>query len=206
MRGRSGACHGIKAGLQVVLGFLLATPTDFAEAARGDPGPPTVAITAMNSTLEPDYYTPLPCNSDSDCNQGVCQQTASTLNETLSVSSSVCTCGKNWVNYEGMACSYRQVNKAKAFLLSVFFGWLGVDWFILARGNGLYNGLGVLKFVLSTFLSCFWTPCCLKPLGPCGLDIAKLLEAGSFVWCFTDSIRILVNVFPDGNNVSIGTW
>jgi hypothetical protein len=26
------------------------------------------------------------------------------------------------------------------------------------------------------------------------------------VWCLTDSIRILVNIFPDGNNVSIGTW
>ena len=66
---------------------------------------------------------------------------------------------------------YPPKSKLVAFLLSLFLGEWGADWFYLSAGSSDYICLGVLKL-----LTC----------GGCGL------------WWLIDWIRILADIFPDG--------
>ena len=62
------------------------------------------------------------CNSDAECNNGQCSDQKE------------CECNLGFVNYNGKACSYEQKNKITAFLLSLFLGNFGADWFYLSQG------------------------------------------------------------------------
>lgn len=62
------------------------------------------------------------CNTNSECNNGQCGD------------NKVCQCNLGFVNYDDKACSYEQKNKVTAFLLSLFLGNFGADWFYLAQG------------------------------------------------------------------------
>ena len=62
-------------------------------------------------------------------------------------------------------------SKLVAFLLSLFIGAYGADWFYLSAGNSNYIFLGVLKLLT------------------CG---------GCYVWWLVDWIRVLADTFPDG--------
>jgi hypothetical protein len=89
----------------------------------------------------------------------------------------VCVCNPGWITWKnGDECSYKQKTKLEALLLSLFVGGLGVDWFILARGNAGYIVAGVFK----------------------------LLTAGGFgIWWIVDWARILADVFNDGNGAPL---
>ncbi len=64
------------------------------------------------------------CTRNSDCNNGVCQE-------------SVCLCNKGFVSFgTNQTCNYQQKEKLTAFLLSFLIGSTGADWFYLAQGNG----------------------------------------------------------------------
>ena len=113
------------------------------------------------------------CVNEYDCGlNGNCKQINST--------SSICACNTGYITADiNSVCNYQQITKLEAFLVSFFVGCLGVDWFILARGNSLYIGLGVLKF-----LTC----------GGCG------------IWWICDWIRIICSSFYDGNGQPLANW
>ena len=64
------------------------------------------------------------CESDSQCGQnGVCS------------SNHTCQCSEGFVTRGDSVCGYEQKSKVTAFLLSLFLGNFGADWFYLARGK-----------------------------------------------------------------------
>ena len=92
-----------------------------------------------------------------------------------------CTCRKGWIEYpdEQTFCSYQLKTKLTAFLLSLFLGFFGVDWFYLSLANPFYIIAGICK--LLTF-------------------------GGLTIWWLIDWIRILANIFPDGNGYPLLDW
>lgn len=112
----------------------------------------------------------LNCTRSSECGHGTCEPDGPTGH--------VCVCKKGWIN-RGRTCNYEQRSKLAAFLISLFAGTLGADWFYLALGNGLYIFAGIVK---------------LLTIG-CG-----------GIWWLVDWIRILADGFPDGNGVALGPW
>jgi hypothetical protein len=94
-----------------------------------------------------------------------------------------CQCNSGWVDYNGGSCNYNQKSKLVAFLVSFFAGEFGADWFYLCSNNGYTNAGYVVAGVF------------------------KLLSAGCLmVWWLVDWIRILCNVFPDGNMMPLQNW
>ncbi|KAG5185471.1 hypothetical protein JKP88DRAFT_135414, partial [Tribonema minus] len=91
-----------------------------------------------------------------------------------------CECDGSYITHEPdpqtSICNYHQKSQLTTFLISFFVGCLGVDWFYLAVGNPWYIVAGVVK----------------------------LITAGGFgIWWLVDFIRVLVNAFPDGNDVPL---
>ena len=69
--------------------------------------------------------------------------------------------------------------KLNTFMASFIGGWVGADWFYLARGNGGYICAGVFKL---------------------------LTGGGLGIWEFVDWIRVLCDAFPDGHGVKPTIW
>ena len=113
------------------------------------------------------------CETNADCVHGICNRNSS--------SPGLCICDRGWVlARDGSGpCTYQQKSKLAAFLLSLFVGGLGADWFYLSVGNGGYIAAGVFK---------------LLTLGGIG------------IWWLVDWIRILTNSFLDGQGVSLLEW
>ena len=111
------------------------------------------------------------CTVDFDCNNGHCASYNTTV--------SYCVCNTNYLSVNGGVCNYAQTSKTEAFLVSFFVGELGVDWFILAKGNSGYIVAGVFKLLTFGMLG---------------------------IWWLVDWIRILAGSFYDGNGYPIGTW
>jgi hypothetical protein len=111
------------------------------------------------------------CQYDAQCNHGSCQQ----LNQT----DGVCACEESVVDYQGQLCNYEQIKRRVAFPVSFVFGWLGVDWFLMCRGN----------------------------VGMIFMGIVKILTLGGVgIWWLVDWIRVLTGSWDDGNGVAIGGW
>ena len=107
-----------------------------------------------------------PCVRDSDCGEGSCKQDGNSVFY-------YCECDDGWIDdTDGKICAYEQKPELTSFLLSFFVGVIGVDWFYLSCGNGVYIFAGVMKILT---------------LGCCG------------IWAIVDWIRILAHAFPDGN-------
>jgi hypothetical protein len=109
-------------------------------------------------------------------------------------------------------CNYQQRTKLAAFLLSFFIGIFGVDWFFLSRGNPAYIVAGIIKLIIS--LSCIigW-PIIIINISKKKRDLVLvvniinvILSVTSFIWWLTDWIRILANVFYDGNGAPLQPW
>lgn len=113
------------------------------------------------------------CTDNSDCNfpKGTCKEYTDTL--------SVCVCKDGFTNKNDDPCTYKQKDKVAAFLLSLFLGEFGADWFYLARGDDGYIVAGVFKL---------------------------LTIGGLGVWWLVDWIRVLADSFDDGNGYPIGPW
>jgi hypothetical protein len=122
-----------------------------------------------------------------------------------------CVCNTGWA---GSQCDYQLKNRVLVFLMSFFFGELGVDRFIL----GLVT-TGVLKLLLPC--------CCLVPLiilccstiRTDGVEsrltyalvilvyVALVLGAlGSFGWWLADVIMTGMNTIRDSNGDPLGPW
>jgi hypothetical protein len=118
------------------------------------------------------------CNSDTaDCGNGSCL--AGYFNKTIGY----CHCDSKYVNVNigtnVVPCSYKRKGKLETFLISFFVGYLGADWFYLARDDVGYNVAGAFKLIT---------------LGGCG------------IWWLVDWIRILADDFNDGNGVELSPW
>lgn len=113
------------------------------------------------------------CLFDADCNHGTCRQ------RSHQTPTWQCECNEPYTSADDEICNYKQKNKLTAFLLSIFVGWFGADWFYLARGHAAYIVAGIFK----------------------------LLTAGGLgVWWLVDWIRILTDSFSDGNGVPLADW
>lgn len=150
------------------------------------------------------------CVTSADCNKGVCTNLQ-------------CVCNKGYADQNGQACVYKQKDKLTAFLLSLFLGPFGADWFYLASGNGVYVFAGFMKlftglfFIIATVFGC----CTLifsaisrdsvfervgTIIGVILLVLMGLFSLTNFIWYFVDWIRILTDTFKDGNGYSLNDW
>ena len=125
---------------------------------------------ALERAIFADHSTQ--CVNSSDCPaNSACKQQGPTDWE--------CVCNDGWIDRNGVVCSYQQKPQLDSFLISIFVGIFGVDWFYLARGNGVYIFAGVMKLLTVGFVE---------------------------IWAVVDWIRIICDAFPDGNNVGLKPW
>lgn len=162
--------------------------------------------TTVTTTEEPTTTTEeaVPtCNTDEDCKHGKCVN-------------STCECEAGWITRKGVNCNYQQKKKLVAFLLSFFLGGVGADWFYLASGSLLYIIVGAIKLVVG-LIACavggISRRCgCVQsdgsnPILFAGLvAIIGIISAASGIWWIVDWVRILLNVFRDGNTVQLQSW
>ena len=147
------------------------------------------------------------CLSDIECGHGKCS------NQTAD-----CVCDPGYaieINTAGKIglCSYIQRSKLSAFLISLFAGEFGADWFYLSRANYAYIIAGVCKLLLTLIGLSAWP---LTYFGPEALSsettktkilrINKLFTLLAFSWWIVDWARVLGNRFPDGNGASLMSW
>ncbi len=122
----------------------------------------------------------IPCEIKLDCGHGSCIQDPNNPNNPAI---RICECDDRYItsekgNDDEMGpCNYEQRPQLITLIISWFGGFLGIDWFYLARGNLLYIFVGILKIFLA--------------------------EATLGIWVLIDFFRILFNAFPDGNGVKL---
>ena len=143
-------------------------------------------------------------DSNLDCNDGVC------------LISGICKCDKGYFSYSNQNCKYEQRKKIYAFILSLFLGIFGADWFYLAVWNNIYFIVGILKLLAGIFAILF--PCFICFTGCVKADSGKIIgflcvvlliifiTIGNIVWWLADVIRILVDTFKDGNGQNLLDW
>jgi hypothetical protein len=140
------------------------------------------------------------CSQNFECGRGFCQ-------------GYMCQCYRGYITWRYFGvCNYEQRTKLTAFLVSFFVGIFGIDWFYLSRGNAGYVIAGIIK--LSISLSCIigWPIIVLNisKEKPKFLTLGKIINVAlsltSFIWWLTDWIRILANVFYDGNGAPLQPW
>lgn len=135
-----------------------------------------VNINTVSGTTTNSYTNE--CEFDNDCNHGVCRLIK---RREYPDGINLCICDKNYVSRDGGICNYKRSNRILVFIMSFFFGFLGVDRFILARGNGCYTCLAV----------------------------GKLLTLGWFVFGWLVEWIIIASskcIIKDGNKECIGDW
>lgn len=140
-------------------------------------------------------FDPEPCLYDSDCA------------ENYQCRKRVCKLQKERITQKGnMKDTYERKPKWPTFLISIFVGSLGIDWFYLARGSTVYIVAGVCKLLTSCGCCCsIFTMCSKKSEGAaaCFVCLGRLLGVANGIWWLVDWIRILCNAFPDGNGVAL---
>lgn len=140
------------------------------------------------------------CTDDLQCGYGYCHAYS-------------CQCYRGYITWYYMdICSYEQRSKSTAFLVSFFVGYLGVDWFVLSRGNAGYVVVGVVKMFL-LFAACFTWFLSAKNRSEKSrnrrflpLVAAIVLTSVSVIWWLTDWIRVLADVFYDGYGAPLQPW
>lgn len=87
------------------------------------------------------------CNASNAgfCNDGVCAD-------------GVCICREGMINRGDSPCSYKAISKSDAFTYAVLpvLASMGYPWFHIARGNGLYIFLGVMKILTAAGCALWW--------------------------------------------------
>jgi hypothetical protein len=113
-----------------------------------------------------------------------------------------CVCQKGWITWgNSEECGYEQKSILIAFLLSLFAGSFGLDWFYLACNDAVYIVVGIIKLMLSG--GCGGTRTSSSPIKN---EKAKTgLTSLVGLWWLIDWIRILAHVFPDGNGAPLST-
>jgi TM2 domain-containing membrane protein YozV len=140
------------------------------------------------------------CLNDNECGRGVCRVYA-------------CQCFRGYTTWKFMdVCNYEQRTKSTAFLVSFFVGMCGVDWFVLSRGNAAYIITGLLKLIITSACCLVWPYIIIAASratsrsSTIGTFINVIFSVISFVWWLADWIRVLADVFYDGNEVPLQNW
>jgi hypothetical protein len=89
----------------------------------------------------------------------------------------------------------------------------GADWFYLSSGNIEYIDTGIVK-LFSGVCMLLCPICCVghaifdknKPTDVICIIMISLLAIISFIWYTIDWMRILADVFHDGNGISLKNW
>jgi len=140
------------------------------------------------------------CSDDNECGRGFCQ-------------AYICQCYPGYITWRYMdACAYEQRKKLTVFLLSLFVGMFGVDWFVLSRGTAGYIVAGIIKALVTCSCCLIW-PCVFINLRKKSRRqnlfvnmINVILTICSLVWWLIDWIRILSDVFYDGHGAPLYPW
>jgi len=140
------------------------------------------------------------CVEDNECGRGFCR-------------AYMCECYRGYITWRFMeVCNYQQRTKLTAFLVSFFVGIFGIDWFVLSRGQAGYIIGGIIKLLISLGCIIGW-PIVVVNLSkkkPNLVIVANMinvtLSVTSFMWWLTDWIRILADVFYDGNGAPLQPW
>ncbi|CAF1031549.1 unnamed protein product [Adineta steineri] len=140
------------------------------------------------------------CSEDNECGLGFCQ-------------AYMCQCYRGYITWNFMeTCAYQQRPKLTAFLVSFFVGIFGVDWFVLSRGNAGYIVAGIIKLIISCGCCFGWVFILTNSRNKSrtsnvfGNVVNAILAVISLVWWLTDWIRILADVFYDGNGAPLQPW
>ena len=137
------------------------------------------------------------CYEDKDCGLGFCR-------------AYMCQCYRGYMSWNFMeTCTYEQRSKLTVFLVSFFVGTLGIDWFILSRGNAGYIIAGIIKLIISLGCCIGWPFIIAGAAKKSRRFIAignVTLTAASSIWWLTDWIRILADVFYDGHGAPLKPW
>jgi hypothetical protein len=153
-----------------------------------------IKYTNKTNELKSEFHL-LKCNTDRDCHMhGWCKD-------------GECECDRGWITWRNSRqCLYKQSSKIIAFVLSFIMGSVGMDWFILSRKDNLYILCGILKLLVSASC-CIWNPLAARSTNKNAATAASCLSVTltliSFIWWFVDWIRILLNIFPDGNGAAL---
>lgn len=145
------------------------------------------------------YAQLIPCQYTEQCGNGKCDRF---YTEKYPNSTFFCFCEKNYVSRNGI-CNYKRANHDAVFAASLLGGYLGADWFTLARGNSVYIGIGFAKLGLT--LLCIFLFMCNKNGGVHNIII--WLVGIVVLWWLVDWIRAATkDGFPDGNGYSMGAF
>ena len=132
------------------------------------------------------------CQDHDKCGEhGKCIKHMMSANE----SQNQCQCEETYTSIEN-PCDYKQKRQLTAFLLSLFLGPFGADWFYLAKDSTSYTFIGVTKLLLS-----FWlVSCCVAFCSTCIAGIAGGFKR-DYKLMIKDNCR---NTFciPCGSNIS----
>lgn len=151
------------------------------------------------------------CINDSDCNHGYCINITNHINTTISE----CQCINGYTNFNNEICDYKQKEQYIAYILSIYTGGFGADWFYLGDGDITYNSIGFLKMVLFLMLVClvgvricdYMSTNIRNNIYESDKWIITLITIW-IIWWITDWIRILSGPcsFKDSNNVCLKKW
>ena len=106
--------------------------------------------------------------------------------------------------------------KRSGFVISLLLGFLGGDWFYLSKGNFNYILTGFTKMILAfvgTILPLFLS--CVYNIQSDGSRITLfvllsslivLITTGNCIWWIIDWVRILTDLFKDGNGYGLLDW
>ena len=148
------------------------------------------------------------CVDDTSCNgHGKC------------INNTVCQCDPGWITIQDVngvdqgACSYKQLKKKTAFLISLFLGYFGGDWFYLAQASTLYIIVGIVKLAVD-ILGCVLSLAAKYRTSASGNESLSFtmsttitfINLLSLAWWIVDWARILSDKFPDGRGNSLMPW
>ena len=140
------------------------------------------------------------CNSTEDCsNNGLC-------------SNNQCNCLSEYITHESIiGCNYHQKSRLTSFMLELFLGEFGADWFYLARK----------EFTVPVIVFTLFLACCVAPyyktlrkehydddtlkMG-CTMCLYLLILLTVLGFWLHGVIVIGIETAKDSNGVSIGDW
>lgn len=182
--------------LVVVINFFILVSITIVGESRFVPRPDKVHLGSLTNPRRWGRW----CYQDNECGLGYC-------------SGYQCQCYPGYITWHLMeACAYDQRSKLTAFLVSFFVGTLGVDWFYLSRGNPGYVIAGIIKLLISSACFIGWPFIFIgsekksRQFIVTGNVVNIIFTIASALWWLTDWIRVLADVFYDGNGVTLQPW